>query len=400
MPLKKFFTEQIDLLRHFLAEPRQTVRCVLVEADMRPILVKILTGLDRDERSPHLMLGCEVPFHNRRQFFAALQAELAGEVARWETQLRMMGLEITVKPEDFESLPPEESYVRYVAALAESFPDWFGALVVVLAPEQITDARGFRAAVEFLARYAPPLLVKFIVLDNRQNTALAGIDERLPRVWVQVFHLSPAEIEGRAKDDLAWGHGLSPQEKRQYTALLAGFAFARKEYDEALRLQQSWLELLGPDGPPAERASAYYNLGNTYLARKDHLAAEEVYGKALALALDGGLDSLVVMVLTNLGVTLYRQGRLDQALQSFRIARDTCKARSMRAVEAHVLDCLAKTYEADNQLHDAELCWREALAAYDSMTSPTFADARESGRADILDKLDRLAASGQRRKGA
>jgi hypothetical protein len=54
-----------------------------------------------------------------------------------------------------------------------------------------------------------------------------------------------------------------------------------------------------------------------------------------------------------------------------------------------VLDCQARTYEA-------ERCWHEALGVYDGMSAETFAVARASGRADILDKLERLAASRQK----
>jgi tetratricopeptide (TPR) repeat protein len=96
------------------------------------------------------------------------------------------------------------------------------------------------------------------------------------------------------------------------------------------------------------------------------------------------------MVLTNLGVVLYRQERMEQALQSFEVAQATCQAQGLRPAEAHVLDCLAKTYEADGRLEEAERSWNEALAVYDSMSSETFAAAREGGRADILDKLARL----------
>ena len=53
---------------------------------------------------------------------------------------------------------------------------------------------------------------------------------------------------------------------------LASFAFARKDYARAQKLQEDWAESVAQDGPPAEAANALYNLGNTQLAKKDYAA--------------------------------------------------------------------------------------------------------------------------------
>jgi tetratricopeptide (TPR) repeat protein len=97
------------------------------------------------------------------------------------------------------------------------------------------------------------------------------------------------------------------------------------------------------------------------------------------------------MILTNRGVALYRQQRWEEAVRSFRIARDSCKAQDLRPTEAHVLDCLGRTYEADGKLDEAEACWREALAVYDGITAETFAGGKEGGQALLREQLDRVA---------
>jgi tetratricopeptide (TPR) repeat protein len=94
------------------------------------------------------------------------------------------------------------------------------------------------------------------------------------------------------------------------------------------------------------------------------------------------------MVLVNLGVALYRQERLGQALQSFQVARQTCKHQNLRPAAAHVLDCQAQTYQADDKREEAERCWLEALAVFNGITADAFANLRESGRSDILNKLE------------
>jgi tetratricopeptide (TPR) repeat protein len=389
MSLKTFFTVQHDLLRLFITELEQTVRVVQVAADMQPLLMKALAGLDSAD-SPHLMLCLETPFENPRQFFDGLVSELRGELTRWETPLANAGFTFKVRPEDLSYLAASERFVAYAGALADAFPETFGSLVLILAPERVADAAKFRAAVHFLAKETPTPWLKYIVVDDRQSPALAKMDEENPDVWVQTFHIAPEEIESQAKEDLARA-GLDAADRRQYLALLAGFAYARRQYDEAQRLQQDWLDALGPDGTPSETANACYNLGNTQLARKDYAAAEMTYGRALELALDHNLGALAPMVLTNLGVTLYHQERLEHALQAFQVARQTCQAQGLRPAEAHVLDCLAKTHEAGGKFEEAGTAWNEALAVYDSMSSETFAQAREGGRADILEKLERLA---------
>jgi tetratricopeptide (TPR) repeat protein len=400
MALKSFFTDQIETLKDFLIHRRQALHCVRVEADMRPLLIKILQGLDRDPQCPHLMLWSEVPFDNRRQYFEALLRELTEDWSRWESPLKAAGFVFRPGPEPKRGRPPEEKFLAHAAALADALPANVGSLVFVLAPDRVGDPEGYRAAARFLADRTPTRWLKYLVIDDRKQLALAGIEGECPRAGAQDFHITPEEIESRTRADLERGFGLSPAEKRQYMALLAGFAFARKEYDDALRLQNRWLEMLGPDDPAAEAANAHYNLGNTHLARKEYPAAEAAFGKALEIALDRQVDGLVPVILTNLGVTLLRQGRTEQARESFRVARDACKAQNMRPVEAHVLDCQAMTFEADGRPAEAERCWKEALAVYDGMSAETFDAARENGRADILEKLDRLSRSRQQRKGA
>jgi tetratricopeptide (TPR) repeat protein len=391
MPLKRFFDEQLQLLQHFLDEPTHRVRCVRVASDLTPLFLKMLAGLEKDDNYPHLMLTCEAPFEGRRQYFEALLRELTEEVARWELPLKAAGFELRLGSPSLTGVSADWQFLAYASALADALPEFVGHLVLLLVPDRVADPAGYRGAVEFLARQTPSPWLKYLILDEHQNPALDRIDEWDPQIWVQEFHLSPSEIEERAARALARETGLSAEERRQYTALLAGFAYARKEYDRALTLQRQWVELLGPEGAPAERANALYNLANTHLAGQDFAAAEATYGQALELALDNRLAVLVPMILTNLGVALYRQKRWEEAVRSFRIARDSCKAQDMRPTEAHVLDCMGRTYEADGKLDEAEECWREALAVYDGITAETFARGKEGGQALLREQLDRVA---------
>jgi tetratricopeptide (TPR) repeat protein len=393
MPLKNYFKEQIDMLHYLLDNPNQRARGLRLPSDLTPVFMKMLAGLDRDDNYPHLIFCCEAPFDNYAQYFEALLAELNEELVRWREPLQAAGLELPSAGSAVQGLRPDWIFAVRASALADRLPDYVGCVVFVLVPDRVADAEGFGRAVEFLARPMPSPWLRFIILDEHNNPAFDRLEQRDPNFWVQSFELKPEEIEARVKADLARGTGLNPDEERQYTALLAGFAFARKEYDQALGYQRQWLDKIGPAGAPAEKANALYNLANTHLAQNDLAAAEETYGQALEVALDHRLTPLVPMILTNLGVALYRQQRSEEALQTFQVARDTCKAQELIPTEAHELDCMGRTYEADGKPDDARQCWQEALAIYNGITSETFARGREGGLAALVEQLDRLGSS-------
>ena len=49
MPLASFFREQLGAIEAFLVSPNQVVRRVLVDGEMRPILLKMLAGRDAED---------------------------------------------------------------------------------------------------------------------------------------------------------------------------------------------------------------------------------------------------------------------------------------------------------------------------------------------------------------
>jgi tetratricopeptide (TPR) repeat protein len=387
MPLKRMFDQKMDSLKAFMLDPEQTVRCIRCDGDVKDIVLKILAGLERQPDNPHLMILCDVPFRNAAEFFSGLLDDIRQQYGRWETQLKSAGIRFDFAVEKWEKLPPDQRFVKSVSTFARGLPDHLGALVLILDPQEISDFGAFGKALAFLAEKTETPWLKYITFDQKTKPRLEKLEERAPKTTAQAFSLDPADIEKQIHAELAAGSRLSPAEQRQYTAMLAGFAFARKDYDTALKLQQGWVDALAKDKPSAEAANALYNLGNTHLAKKDYPAAEQTLGRALKIATDQQLKLMLPMILTNLGVALYRQKRPEEGAQSFRVAREICQAQSLRPAEAHVLDFWAQTYQADNKPDQAENCWLEALAVYDGITSDAFASLRSGGRADILDKL-------------
>src|SRR5262249_38008511 len=136
-------------------------------------------------------------------------------------------------------LPPDQRFVQSVAAFAKSLPAQLGALVLILDPAEVTDCAGFGKALAFLAEKAETPWLKYLVFDRKTKPRLEKLEEKSPKTSVQVFSLDPADLEDQVAAELAVNNSLPPAERLRCTAMLASFAFARKDYDTASRLQQS-----------------------------------------------------------------------------------------------------------------------------------------------------------------
>jgi tetratricopeptide (TPR) repeat protein len=281
--------------------------------------------------------------------------------------------------------------VLYLSSLAEGLPDHVGSLVVVLDPAEVADPAGFREALAWLAENTWSNWVKYLVLDDRLKPQTAGVEEVSKRASKQVMYQSPEEFEARIRDALQNDVSLSPDLRRRYTAMLGGFALSRKNHDAAAEAYRRQIELIRLDGVPAEEAQAHYCLGNVMLARRDLPAAEEAYARALELALAHQQTQLMGLVLTQLGVVLARQGRAEEAEESFRVARQAARNTNTPPLEAFALDNQAQSFLAAGDNAAAERCWKESLAVYDGITSDALPDVKEAGRKDILMKLEMLS---------
>lgn len=400
MPLKDFFQQQIDALKLFLDAPGQHLRVLQHEPDTLHLVRKVLVGLDDDPQCPHLLVATAQPFDDAEQWCGAVLAELSTANEGFREALASQRVALPRAPAD-DGSPAAGRLARYVSAVADALPDHAGAYTVIVDPPQVSDDAGFFAAVSALVQAFTADWAKLLVLDRRREPRLEGIEQQHPRASVQVFHMDPAEIEAQAKRDLAADRALDPLQRRQYTAMLGAFAFARHDHAEAAQHQQQVTQMAEQEGTPAEQANAHYNLGNTYLAQQELALAEEHLTRAGEIAMEHDVDLLLAMALCNLGVTLHHQGRADEALQSLDTSRQTFKVADNRPGEAHALDTKAAALAQLERNEEAEQAWLEALALYEGITSNVLGDVRDSGRADIQGKLKRFYEStGQASKAA
>lgn len=87
MPLAEFFREQLRALEGFLASPGEVVRRVLIDGELRPMLLKMLTGRDAEDSFPHVLLGHQAAFTDPVAWFAGLQDMLEAELAQHGAEL-------------------------------------------------------------------------------------------------------------------------------------------------------------------------------------------------------------------------------------------------------------------------------------------------------------------------
>jgi tetratricopeptide (TPR) repeat protein len=399
MSLGDAYQEQFDLIEKFMADPGETVRCVRVDPEMKDMFLKALVKMEEDPDNPHLLVSCAVPYANAEQFFDGLLDCITREYENTAQDLREAGVEFNPPAKNNNALNQAQRFVSYVSGLADSFPDSIGSLVLLLDPEEVSDKGTYELAIRYLATKTASPWAKYLVLDRRVDPDLGGIEDRVERTGAQTFYVPPDAIEQQAKSDLAQPAKLTPPERRAYLGLVAGFAFSKKKYDDAARLQEEQIALAEKEGEPPEAANGYYNLGNTRLEQKNPPAAEDCYCKSLDLCLEHKIDSLTPLVMTNLGIALHRQKRMPEAIKCFRAARAAFRAQNQPPGEAHALDCLASMCYQENGYPQAEEAWLEALKVYEGITSDAFADVRKAGREDIIAKLERLYRStGQRHK--
>ncbi|MGH9370486.1 MAG: hypothetical protein ACRD15_03020, partial [Vicinamibacterales bacterium] len=266
MPLSEFFTDQFRQIKGFMLDPSEVVRVVRVDPDLRYVLIKALVKMDDEPDNPHAMLFADASFVSREEYFATLLDKLERDYEANAASLEKRGTRFVAPNGASQQLDPCTQFCSYASGLADALPDSTGSLVFVLDPEEVADAGSFRQSVELLASQVDSKWLKFIVMDSRLEPRLDGVDG-IDRVGCQTFYMPPDEIEKKLKEQAQQPQSFDPLQHRRTLGVLAGFAFSNKDYDEAARLQTEWALLAESAGAPAEAASAYYNLGNTLLAK-------------------------------------------------------------------------------------------------------------------------------------
>jgi tetratricopeptide (TPR) repeat protein len=389
MPLESFFKDQLDHLRAFMAHPKEVVRILLVDPEMRGVLLRMLRGLDDDDAFPHVLVGHSDPFVDPVTWFGALHDLLEQQLEAHGAELASLNVVFGQPLKDPAARGPWPFLLR-TEGIAQSLPDSVGNLVFVLDPETVDDSEAFARSIVFLADKVRTPRLKFIVLDERLAPRLDHLVAETPRTGSQTFWCSPSELESRLQAKLAASLGAGIEERRRTLAMAASVAFSVRNYAKAEAFHRMALDEARLHGTPNDQAVGLYGLGSALLAGRQPEAAAEAFMQGCQLCSEHKLNEVAPMLYANLGIALHRLGNFDQAFASLRVASSFFRAQGNRPGEAFVCDNLALMHQELGRPEEAAKVWRYALQLYEGITSPFMADVRDAGRTDILTKLARL----------
>lgn len=381
MPLQDLTYKQIEKLARFF-EPSDTHVFVLrFPFDLKPAIMKILTGIQDEPDNTSLFVYFDVPAQSADGYFSLAREDFEKELIQYEDEYKAGG--VTLPPRKAEKGSFLERFVRRVDAVVAAFPKNTGSLVCLLDTGPISDSAGFATSLELLGKQAKDPRTKFVLLDEGRSEELgrliaagAGLD----------FQLRPEQIEEQVKKDLA-SSDLSAAERLPYLAMAGAFAFSDGRLDEATKLQTESVELAEKNGEPGDLAAGLYNLGNTHLKSKRLPEAEQCFTRAAEVSLEADNQGLLGMSLVNLGVALHRQGRTDDAVESFDAGRQVFQAQKNLPHEVFALDAKAAALAEAKRNPGAESAWREALELVDGITNSEFAELKKQSREDLVSKL-------------
>ncbi|SRR5712691_8149045 len=389
MPLERLFTEKLNALKMFMRAPKRRVLVLQHAPDLRQLLLRLLVGLDNDDRNPHVMVYADVSFQRHDQYFVDLLGDISSQNEKFRSQLADVAVELPAVPKQRPNVHPAMAFTTYMSSVADCLPDSLGAVVLLMDPKAVADDAGFAWAMEVLATHTTSDWARYVVLEPRASQRLNPLAKLAEQVTFLDFHFAPEAIEAQVKTDLQSGH-LKPDEHRRYAMMAASFAASNRRFEEAESLNLRTLGMAREAGAPVEEANILYNLGNNRLEQGRLAEATDAFVQAGNLCLAHKINPLLAMVFTNLGVALHRQQRGDEALQSFKVAHQTYKGLGHRPGEAYVLDCIGRLFALENRAADAERVWLQTLNVYEGITAPHLQDVRKAGRDDVLSKLERL----------
>ena len=390
MPLKALVDAQVDELRGFLEQPRVVLRVLRHLNDMKPMLLKLLAGVQEEEDFPHAMLMIDLPFDDEESYCAAALAELVENNETHRESLSVEGITLPRSPEASQE-PGVVTVGRYVSEVADALQGYGLAYVLLIDPQSVTeeDPDAFATTLLRLTHTIRSDHAKLLVLDSSDAPRLAGIELRTELADVQHFDIGPTEIERQVKLDIDAGQ-LDTPDLCKYLMMAGAFAAARGDHAGAIAFQSRALAASEEVDEPAAQAQSLYNLGTSQMESGDLEAGAASLSRAAEICIEEELDPLLAMVMINLGVTLHRNRQVDEALEAFEIARRTFGALNNRPGEAFALDNRAAVLAAEKRNEEAEASWLEELELYEGITNEAMPELRESCREDVVAKLTRF----------
>lgn len=371
MPYARFFARERRLIDNVLLTPEARVHLLLMDPEMRAMLVRLLGGIEQDAAFPHLLLPHGEGFAGPEPYFVGLCDALAEAAA---------GHGLTHDPVELHVRSPHR-FLRLAESVAEGLPDHIGSLALLLDPEEVLDPQGWRESIRFLARAIRSPWLKVLVLEPRSDSMLIDLARETPPVTRRILYLPP--------EALAEALTPSPAAPTAQLALAAARASAAAEHAEAERLSLAAITALPPDAPPAIRAQAIHGHGRALLRAGRSAEALDPLTTAAEMSADHGLGTFAPAAYADLAAALAAQQRLEEAVAVLKVANRYHAESGNIPGEAATCETLGEFHAAAGRRTEAAGAWRYALTLYGRITSPDMVAVRDGGRASVLEKMHR-----------
>ena len=341
--LENHFTSAFQQIEEFLATPGAGALGLMINGDLRDLVLRVLLRQQESPDFPHVYLAPEAAFSTgpvyARQTLEQLRAEM--------DELRTAFEEGGVEPETLLARAEREgdavsALSLFISDLAEAMPDYVGSIVLLIDPDEVPDEE---ALADFLVNCTERLdspWAKCLFLLEGEDTPRHGLDRSTPRIRYLDMRLDPARIRALLEAGLDDPFVLSEAQRARYSLLLSQFLRHEGESEHAGQILDLLIESYEKkDTDDVLHALARYDRGNLLLERQALPEAVEDYRRCLQIATHLDSAPIAAMAATNLGVALMRADEPAHAVASFDTARRIAEANGLQPLLVHVEERIA-----------------------------------------------------------
>ncbi len=392
MPVAEYFAEQLQELSDFLSLGLEPVRILRIDPETHDMFLRALAGLEGEAEFPHMLIGCYYPFTDPDAWFQQTHETLDANIEEAAAALAAAGVSVEDKSNGTDTVALR--LIHRAEAISEQLPDHAGTLAFLIEPENIKNPQDYVRSIEFLAARTTSDWVKYIVVTDSNGTTFDDVLKRNPKISVQTFKLPIDEIEKRQQAAEGGGNVHGPGCGHSADEFASAIAFANKDYSKAEKLQRKKLAAKKSGGPKNnDTVFEHIDLGVTLMKQGALDDAITELSQACDLACGEPVHGLAPTAFLNLAIALHKAGQFDGAFSSLRVANDFYAAQNNKAAQAHCADTLATIYQERGQKAEAEAALHHARSVYDSIDEPGMDDVRVAGLADIDEKLKRMGGN-------
>lgn len=191
MPLTAFVNEQLRGLRAFCDDPERVLLDLRVDPEMVHPVSRLVASLQDEEEAEDLLVACSAPFAGPEAFYSALEEALREELAEAAAVMAEDGVELAL-PDGMDpeltapGLTVEHRFAAFCEEVVRELRGLLRNLVLVINLERVAEPEQCRGSLARLLAATGCGRLKYIVLSDRQQAPLAGLEPAAERgIWAE-----------------------------------------------------------------------------------------------------------------------------------------------------------------------------------------------------------------------